>query len=527
MTNSATVTPVTSDPVTPNNTASVTTTPSQSADLGVVKTLVDRTTPPAAGTDRSYLVTVTNYGTSDARDVVVVDTLPAGTTWTGTWSDHATWTCAQGASAREVRCTLTGTISGVGTPSVPLTLGVRIPADFDTSVPLLNTATVSASTPDPVSGNNSATDDSSAVGIADLGIAKTLSGPAAVAGSATAYTLQVTNDGPSVTRGLTTVTDVLPTGMTADPAHAPSGTGWACSVASLTITCTTSASLAVGAAAPITVPVLVDQATQGVVTNRATVAGTLPDPVPGNNAAELPTPIAELANVSVTKSTSTPTVVAGTSVTYTVTVTNAGPSTARGLTLNEQPPAGLTVQSVTGSGWTCEGSACTRAVLPVGTSTLTVVAGVDASVPHGIVLTNTVEIAVTTPHGPGVPEWTGSAPITVDTLAGVSVDKSHDPAGDPVLAGTAMTFTLVVGNAGPSDAVAPVTITDTLPAGMTFILAGGPWTCTSAGSQVDCVYTGNRIPAHSSLAPLTMVVGVDASVTEDSLTNPAVVTTGT
>ncbi len=61
-----------------------------------------------------------------------------------------------------------------------------------------------------------------------------------------AYTITVTNGGPGATSGTVTVVDTLPTGLTAT---AMSGSGWTCTLASLT--CTQSASLGVGASFPI------------------------------------------------------------------------------------------------------------------------------------------------------------------------------------------------------------------------------------------------------------------------------------
>ncbi len=60
---------------------------------------------------------------------------------------------------------------------------------------LLNSATVSAATPDPVAGNNTSTATTTVTASADLSVVK--SGPASVvAGGAVNYSLLVTNLGP-------------------------------------------------------------------------------------------------------------------------------------------------------------------------------------------------------------------------------------------------------------------------------------------------------------------------------------------
>ncbi len=48
-------------------------------------------------------------------------------------------------------------------------------------------------------------------------------------------------------------------------------------------------------------------------------------------------------------------------------------------------------------------------------------------------------------------------------------------------------YRIVVANQGPSDEVNTVTVTDTLPAGLTYVSGGGAgWTCASAGQTVTC-----------------------------------------
>src|SRR3990172_2142212 len=62
--------------------------------------------------------------------------------------------------------------------------------------------------------------------------------------------------------------------------------------------------------------------------------------------------------------------------------------------------------------------------------------------------------------------------------ADLSITKTDSP--DPVVAGAPLTYTLSVRNAGPSDATT-VTVTDTLPGGVTNVSASGDgWTCLQA-----------------------------------------------
>ena len=510
------------------NTSTVTTTPGALADLGISKVLVGKdTAPPVAGTDREYELSVTNYGPSDSQDVVVTDTLPASVKFTGT-STAVTGTWNPCTSVGQVvKCTLAGALAGPvdGTPvTARVRITVHIAATHNVADPIINTATVTASTPDPGPTSNTDTDNSLVTGEADLAIDKTITTPA-VAGRLMSYQLQVRNLGPSVATGPTVVTDTLPPGLSYDPADLPSGAGWDCTLTDgvTTVTCTHAATIGTVAsglqpAAPIATPVLVAEGAVGTLTNHAAVSGPVFDPVPENDTVTRDTPIAELADVSITKTASAKTVVAGTPVSYALAVVNQGPSTARQLTVVDTPDPGLVVTGLSGPGWTCtvDTLTCTRDVLTVadGTSTITVTAHPDASVPTGTELVNNADLTVATPHTPGTPEWHGEDTITVSTLAGVSLSKKHDPAGDPVTAGDTVAFTVIAANAGPSDAVGPITIVDTLPAGMTYVSSQGPWQCAAAGQQVTCTLdiTDPRIPAGGAAPELDLTVAIGSDV---------------
>ncbi|MET3803063.1 putative repeat protein (TIGR01451 family)/fimbrial isopeptide formation D2 family protein [Nakamurella sp. UYEF19] len=523
------------------DTATVTTTPDLEADLGVSKVLVGKDTQQiVAGTDRIYELSVTNYGPSDAVGVVVTDTLPAFLSSNGTFTSvSGTWNCFT--AGQRVTCSLAGAIAGPGVGS-PVTDTVRISVhvadNFDTATNIVNSATVSADTPDPGPTSNTTSDDSAVTGQADLTLDKTIT-TAAVAGRTMIYRLQVHNLGPSVAVGPTIVIDTLPAGLTFDPANLPAGAGWTCTLTgSATVTCSRAATIGTNAsgnnlAAPIDAPVLVDEQTVGTVVNRATVSGPVFDPVPENDTVTRDTPIAELADVSITKTAASATVVAGTDVTYAIGVVNAGPGTARGLSVVDTPDPGLVVTGLSGPGWSCTLATltCLRDELTVaaGTSTITVTAHPVSSAPTGTQLVNAADLTVTTPHSAGPPAWHGEDTVTAHTLAGVSLTKTHDSTGDPVSAGDPVNFTLTASNAGPSDAGGPITITDALPNGMTYLSNQGPWTCTAAGQVITCTLDGSTpsIPAGGAAPALLLSVAIGSGVLSTSLTNNAAVATGT
>ena len=101
-------------------------------------------------------------------------------------------------------------------------------------------------------------------------------------------------------------------------------------------------------------------------------------------------------------------------------------------------------------------------------------------------------------------------------IADLSITKTAAP--NPVAVGQNLTYTLTVHNAGPNFAN-PVSVHDTLPAGVTFVSVSAPpnWTCSGSNSGVSCsaplFFGGNT-------AQIVIVVRPTA---EGSLTNTAVV----
>jgi uncharacterized repeat protein (TIGR01451 family) len=88
-------------------------------------------------------------------------------------------------------------------------------------------------------------------------------------------------------------------------------------------------------------------------------ASSTSDPNLSNNVGNSDTSVVSSAALSIRKTSDPATVNAGELVTYTITITNSGPSDARFVDVKEQLPSGLTLQSIIASnGGACAGTLC-------------------------------------------------------------------------------------------------------------------------------------------------------------------------
>jgi uncharacterized repeat protein (TIGR01451 family) len=168
------------------------------------------------------------------------------------------WTCVAG-----TRLSRTDALAA-GASYPPITLTTRIYGNSPLSV--TNNVTVSGGG-EVNAANNTASDPTTIVATTDLLLIKTHSGAFAQGATGRTYTIVVRNSGGLASSGTVTVTDTLPSGLTAT---ALSGTGWSCNLGSLT--CTRSDALAGSSSYPaITLTVNVAANAASLLTNTATV----------------------------------------------------------------------------------------------------------------------------------------------------------------------------------------------------------------------------------------------------------------
>ncbi len=321
--NTATVTSTSSDPNGTDNSATWTTTVTASADIGITKTGAAVVT---AGQNATYTFNVVNNGPSAVPSVTVNDTPGAGLTFVS-----ATAPCAGG-----FPCTLPGLASG-GSSSFTATFAVSPSA---TGTVTNGASAAAAGVSDPNSANDASPPASAAVAInSDVQIAKT--GPASASpGQAITYSITVTNLGPSTATGVT-VSDPTPAQTTAGSVSSSPSL-----CASLPCTIPT---LAPGSSVIISAGFTVNSSAAGSISNSASVTSTSTDSNGTNNTAAAVTTITPQADLKITKSGPAGFPTGGGPVTFTITVSNLGPSTATGVVVNDSPSAGLVFQSNSGA----------------------------------------------------------------------------------------------------------------------------------------------------------------------------------
>ncbi|MFV8358352.1 DUF11 domain-containing protein, partial [Flavobacterium sp. XS1P32] len=287
------------------------------------------------------------------------------------------------------------------------------------------------------------------------------------------------------------VTDVLPAGYTYVSNTAPStgtfnsGSGvWSIG------------NVANGGSATLTIAATVNAT--GSYANRADITANEADPTLGNNTStSTPIPVPQ-SNVGITKTVNNATPSVGSDVIFTLTATNAGPSSATGVNVTDVLPAGYTYVSNTapstgtfnsGSGVWSIGN-----VANGGSATLTVTATVNATGSYA----NRADITANEADPTLGNNTSTSTPIPVPQ-SNVGIIKAVNNATPNV--GSNVIFTLTANNAGPSSATG-VNVTDVLPAGYSYVSNTAPSTGTfNSGSGVWSI--GNLANGGSATLTIT------------------------
>jgi len=498
-------------------------------DVSIFK--FDTPDPVLAGQILTYTIGVQNNGSQTANAVTVTDTLPVGVTFVTASNPQCML------AGNTLTCPVGSLLPG---QSTTIAIQVQVPANFlgnASSLLITNTAAVTlADQTDSNPANNTSSATTTVLALADLAITKVCKpdDPASAGGSGFCDII-VDNLGPSdavnvvVTDNITSASLFSVLSVIASPAGVcvPSSSGPTTSF----FTQCNLGTLAAGGRSTIRVVVAAEDNAQ--INDVARVSSTTLDPNTSNNQATGRIDFTGSADLTIAKMASSAVATAGTPITYTITVTNAGPSTAQAVEVTDQLPLGLSFVSVTTSLGSCTFGQpgardlhCNLGNLVDGAMVQIVVeALLSPDLVPGTILVNESVVSSAT-HDPNNANNRASAQVLVDTSADLSITKSDSP--DPVIAGNSLTYTIVVLNAGPSTAQNAV-ITDTLPPNTTFVSGrdgNGATVCTLVQSGDVVCNLGSIAPSASKTVFLT--VQVAASVPGGTmLSNTATVSSTT
>jgi large repetitive protein len=471
------------DPNPANDTTKLKTPIGGLADVSIVKT--GPSLPVLLGGTFSYKLEVANAGPSNANDVEVLDELPEELEFVEAKAPTGV-TCEE--LAGTVTCEL-GTLLP-NQPVVLIEVTVKAIALPPTGKKAVNTAKVASSTNDPKTENNVSTAETEILPSADLVLTKTA--PLTVEPDGTLeYTLHVDNKGPSVAHKVK-VSDPLPTGVE----FVSADTG--CAAVGTTVTCEL-AELAVGKSVDFHVTVHVPFALGGTaLTNTASVGAEEGDLDPGNNTSTVKTDVGPAADLAITKTMGK--AEAGKPLTYTLAVTNKGPSPSSAVTVKDTLPAGTTFKSAAPSQGTCSASGQTVTcalgqLVSGGSAQVSITVDVAATVTGSIRNVATVEGPEPDPdksnnesavEGPVTP--VPPVPPVATGTPNLKVVKTADTASPQV--GAPFTYHVEVSNMGGAEAK-NVKVIDTLdgPVKVASIDAEPGTKCGSSGSTITCSIT--------------------------------------
>ncbi|MCO5195130.1 MAG: right-handed parallel beta-helix repeat-containing protein [Anaerolineae bacterium] len=328
------------------------------ADLNISKDDGETQVTAGDGIVHTYVITVVNNGPSIADNVTVTeDSFPTGFVMGAVSSTQGGCT--------GFPCNLGGLDpSGLATIAVEYTVPADTQAGFET-----NTVSVSSDVPDPELSDNSAADTNQVLTSADLSISKDDGVDQIWAGDGVIYeyTITVNNDGPSIADNVTVTEDSFPAGFVMGTVSSSQGgcAAFPCNLG--TVAVSGSATVSVQYTVPSDTPA-------GFETNTVSVTSDEPDPDTENNSADDTTEVLTDIALSVDKIFSPDSVPQGTRQSFTIEVSNAGPSDAVDVAVTDSVNSSIAVDavSVTSGSGDCSASIdqmvdCTVQI-PAGTS---------------------------------------------------------------------------------------------------------------------------------------------------------------
>jgi len=379
------------------------------SDIGLTKAAFPDIVAPCA--TLTYTLTITNYGPDRAYDVNVTDTLPVHVTFVGAETGQIGRECRD--TGNIVTCDLNPMDKlEVAQITITTTVNAALPPGLQS---MTNTARVDAANPDANPNNNEdyvITVVTQQTG--DLVVTKAADRPQAFAGETVTYTMEVVNSGLGVAEDSYLV-DALPIGVeyvNHDVSQVPPGVAGCIHVPDPdpnkpgVLDCTLGDLVSGGVVTATLATRVKCETAAGAITNTVNVGQAHPECNPGDNQAATQTEILRKADLAIEKGAALE-IESGQLLTYAITVTNHGPSSATNVRVVDVLPKPTLIRGVlqnilvTGGG-VCDFTSnpnqglCTWPSLGCGiteTITFEFIADPDLLVPCSLDITNGVSVS--------------------------------------------------------------------------------------------------------------------------------------
>lgn len=557
--NTATVSPSsTPDPVLTNNTDSDPTTIVKGPNIVLTKDSVPSNAVFVAGSTATYTLSVSNTSGFDAvGPLTIIDTLPTGLTFNS--ASGTGWNCS--ANGQNITCTNPSDLNNGNSSSLNIIANVL--SNVASSVTNTASATSGSYDTNPADNTNITKTNNTTKPIPDLTVTKTDNGYTFVRSADGIYSITVTNNGVAATTGLITVTDTLPPYVIY---KSFSGTNWSCTTnctagtltpertTPLDVTFTHPGPLAPGQSTSFNITVI-PTATSPNSVNNTVVVSTPGDGTSQPKSKTITTPIATAPqntyDVAVSKTVTTAPTGPGSTIVYQVTVLTAAKGNTdvggTGIFQDNVPSPQITVTNVTcavsatatgtGSGTNNCGTKTNNASannieytgfsLKKGGATL--IFTITGTVNSSGNITNTASGS----PGTGLLDANPADNISTITTAVSGPDLSLTKTNLADFAqGVNGTYRLTVTNVNTSyPTTGLITVTDTLPANLTYVSAASTsgysgWTCNYDSTSRKLTCTNNNVltksPGPGNVSAIDLTVTPTAS---GSITNSATVST--
>lgn len=465
----------------------------------------------------TYRVNVSNSGTEIASNIHLVDDMPVGVivnNFTG-----AGWVCSN--VAQQFSCDLLTQLAPGATTFI----------DFEVTDNSLVAITQLQNNVDVVADNAPLQTASNIINLTTVGLTVNVAqNPDPVVENTNfEIVVDLVNTGTEPLSEIQAV-NTLPTGFSYNSTKVKAAN---CTQSGSVMTCTVSTPIGIGITESIVIPVtavtVVD--TNTIYTNTTVISGSnLPSSLTQQTTLNVSPTGASQGDISLLKTASVTDVLTDGVFQYTLSVSNLGSSNVTDVTVIDNLPAGVVLDSISATNWICQGTSqivCTQTSMAAGTSS-NIVINVIAPSTLGTI-TNTAQVSM-------IEFDTNSA--NNSSQVSVNVNSGTTPTHDVGISKTAslseiaiagsFQYTLTAFNNG-TEVATGLTVSDILPSGVQLdSIDAANWSC-SGTTQISCTQsslnagTSSNIVLHVTapnvVGTVTNVANVTMNETDNDPTN--------